>query len=368
MISTLDARSGGTSEACAGLVAAQSRQGLAVRVVATQREREDSSVIEQLSTRLAGSNIRLIGPARGPLARHPAIKTVIRQELDHADVVHLHGVWEEIVFQAAHAAISRGIPVVWAPHGMLDPWSLAQSWLKKKIYWRWRWHRLSQKISALHCMTSSEARLLHETIAPTVKRIVEPLGTEIPIAAPPALTSSNVLFFSRLHPKKNVECLLRACAASAGKEWSLTIAGDGEASYRNELQDLSQDLGISDRVSFLGDLRGTRKTEAFRNAAVFCLPSHQENFGIVVIEALAAGLPMILSPQVGIVEDLFDLGQVEVAGNDPQVWAHKIEEMIADSDLRQRAATGGPDFVRQRFAWDAIGRNWVGHYAKLGHR
>lgn len=365
LISSLDARSGGTSEACAGMAAAQAAAGMDIQILSTQRTGESDDVVARLAANIGHERIRQIGPATGPLARHPDLASPVSVAVRNAHVIHLHGVWEEIQWLGAQAAVANKIPFVWAPHGMLDPWSLAQSRLKKKTYWWWRWRSLSSQAAAVHAITRSEETLAAPMFPSSQNFIVESLGHDIPrTPASPSSESREVLFLSRLHSKKNVECLLEACT-SPRADWNLCIAGSGEDDYRRKLEAQVDLFGLGQRVRFTGDLRGAHKTAAWRGAAVFCLPSHQENFGIVVIEALAAGLPVLLSPAVGVAEDLSELPYVRVIDGGADEWDRAIRSVLDDAELRQLARVAGPSFVQERFSWDRIGKRWAAHYANL---
>lgn len=367
IISSLDARSGGTSEACAGMAMAQKEAGLNVRILATERAEEDLRIVKQLKACFQGGDgVLQVGPVVGSLARHPQLKKTVAALVAEADVVHLHGVWEEIQYLGAKEAIRQGTPWVWAPHGMLDPWSLSQGRIKKRLYWKWRWQHLVKSVARMHFITASEARLARAILPAGIEEVVEPLGTEL--SEQPGERSKatkQVLFLSRLHPKKNVECLIEAFAASDNPDWSLVIAGGGDESYRKDLERLAAQLEVDGKVKFTGDLRGEDKKNAFKEAALFCLPSHQENFGIVVIEALAAGCPVLLSPAVGLAEDLAECGPVKIVAGGPNEWAAEISGVLGNDQFCERVAEEGPRLVAERFSWEAIGSHWVNHYHQI---
>jgi glycosyltransferase involved in cell wall biosynthesis len=344
---------------------AQGKWGLDVSVLSTWRNGDSMGVVEHLRSRLGNGSVKLVGPTRGLFRSHPQLSASCQTAVASCDVVHVHGVWEEIQYQAVRHAIAALKPVVWAPHGMFDPWSLAQGKWKKKLYWWWRWRKLAPKIDATHFITHSESRLAATVFGLGFREIIEPLGTTLPQPCPRGAVGRQVLFLSRLHPKKNLECLLEACASPVAEPWSLTIAGSGDAAYQKSLQARVLALGIEDRVVFVGDLRGPKKDGQYANADLFCLPSHQENFGIVVIEALAHGVPVLLSPAVGLAEDLAGEAVVRVIGGGPNEWALAIDSALGDSRLRQDAATVGPALVNQRFSWEAIASRWHAHYANL---
>jgi glycosyltransferase involved in cell wall biosynthesis len=366
IISSLDANSGGTTTACVELATAQRRHGMEVAILSTWRSGESLGGVEILRDQHGEGFVTLVGPTQGLLRGHPDLQAAIARAIGACDVVHVHGVWEAIQHQAVRQAIRLGKPVVWASHGMLDPWSLAQGRWKKKLFWWWHWRKLAPEVAAMHYITRSEARLAAPMTGGAARNIVEPLGTAVPEAGTRQPCGRRVLFLSRLHPKKNVECLLEACAGPVAEPWSLTLAGGGDAVYQKSLEERIRTLGIEARVTLAGDVRGREKSGLFAAADLFCLPSHQENFGIVVIEALAHGVPVLISPAVGLAEDLAGERAVRVIDGGAAEWARAIDAALGDDKLRKDAAEGGPELVAKRFSWEAIAQRWEGHYEMVG--
>ena len=139
VIPTIDPVQGGPVSVLAGLAPAQVAAGMQVSVLATSRAGEDVSLADRL--RATAVTVEVIGPATGPLLRHPSLGPAVRAAVARADVVHVHALWEEIQHLASRAAFQAGVPYLVTPHGMLDPWSLSQSRWKKKLYFAWRLRR-----------------------------------------------------------------------------------------------------------------------------------------------------------------------------------------------------------------------------------
>src|SRR5688572_23118397 len=173
VISNLDARGGGPAVALAGLAAAQVAAGLDVSIVATFRAGDDVTVADTL--RGAGATVNMVGPASGPLARHPDLVPALEKAVASADVVHVHALWEEVQHQAARVARRQRKPYIIRPCGMLDPWSLSQSRLKKRLYMVLRLRRNLNRAAALH-FTSDTERDLTAPLKLTSSAIVEPNG------------------------------------------------------------------------------------------------------------------------------------------------------------------------------------------------
>jgi glycosyltransferase involved in cell wall biosynthesis len=207
------------------------------------------------------------------------------------DIVHINGIWSPQNWGFQKVAQKLGIKVILSPHGMLEPWILAHNPLKKKIALF-----LYQK-KAIH-----RAQYIHATAA-MEKDSIQSLGFSNPITVIPngidlsevkcvkqQYGTRKIVFLSRIHPKKGIELLLKAWSNIDTKGWSLEIAGNGNATYISSLTHTAQDL---DNVSFVGPQYGEAKWDFLRSADVMVLPTYSENFGIVVAEALAVGVPVI---------------------------------------------------------------------------
>ena len=217
VISSIDLRAGGPAVAMAGLAKAQRGAGLDVAVLATWRKGASNDVGDDLTH--TGIHVTRVGPARGPLARHRQIAPALRAEMQQADVVHIHGLWEEVQHQAARVARKLGRRYIITPHGMLTPWSLRQKWLKKKIYMSLRLGRDLRQASAIHYTTAMERDLVAPLkLAPPA--IVETLGVELQefenLPAKGSFRGKHqqlnnkriMLFLGRLHPGKGMEYLI----------------------------------------------------------------------------------------------------------------------------------------------------------------
>jgi glycosyltransferase involved in cell wall biosynthesis len=232
-----------------------------------------------------------------------------------ADVAHIHAMWNSSNTQIAAACRAVGTPYVWSPHGMLDDWCMAQSALRKRAYLALFAKRSLERAAALHCTAEAELDQAGKWFGAGRSRgVVIPLPFDLadyrdlpgPEAARAKFTirpeEPTLLFLSRLHPKKGVGTLMRAVAAmrERGRPVRLIIAGGGEASYERELRGLVDELKVADRVTFAGFVRGREKVSLYQAADAFVLPSSQENFGYVVVEAMAAGTPVITTRGVAL--------------------------------------------------------------------
>lgn len=272
------------------------------------------------------ATVHAVGPARGGWGYAPHLLPWLRRHADGYDAVLLHGLWQYPGLATWWALRGSDKPLFAYPHGMLDPWFRRSSPLKhakKRVYWSLVEKRVLGAAHALLFTTEEEKRLAPQSFGPLPAR-GEVIGygltlDKMALAAQaqdfyaewPALRGRRLLLFlGRLHPKKGCDLLLRAFAGVAAKhpELDLVMAGPGAAGYRAELLALTARLGLTERVHFTGLLQGAVKWGALRAAEAFVLPSHQENFGVAVAEALAMGLPVLISREVNIWREVVAAG------------------------------------------------------------
>ena len=259
-----------------------------------------------------------LGPGAGIFGYSRRAVPWLKANLARFDLVIINGIWNYNTVAAYSALVGTGIPYAVFTHGMLDPYFKRQyplKHLKKLLYWRLRLQKILCNANAVF-FTSEEEKLLARQSFPgyKVNETVVPYGTfgpGIDTAAAaeefftrwPALRGKRLaLTLGRIHPKKGTDILIESFAATLAKnpDWHLVIAGPDQIGWQQELEALADGLGIKDRITWAGMLKGTLKWGAYTASEVFVLPSHQENFGIVVAEALACGLPVIISDKVNI--------------------------------------------------------------------
>lgn len=210
------------------------------------------------------------------------------------DVVHCNCCWIPGSALAQRWAQALGYKAVLSPHGMLEPWIMQRHYLSRKLpalllYQR----RAVVNADMIHATAQSEKKHLLE-LDWNNKITIVPNGIDVDAIQMKSSwqRTGNILFLSRVHPKKGINFLIEA-VAKLGGDYKCIIAGEGEPSYIDELKSLAGKLGVADRVEFIGGVYGEDKWRLFREADVFVLPTHSENFGIVVAEALASGTPVI---------------------------------------------------------------------------
>jgi glycosyltransferase involved in cell wall biosynthesis len=259
-----------------------------------------------------------LGPSHGEYCYKRGLPSAIKELVSDYDVVVVEGIWQYHSFATWRALRTSKVPYFVYTHGMLDPWfkrTYPLKHLKKWLYWPWADYRVLRDAEAVLFTTEQERQLSSKSFwLYNANEKVMGYGTSDPPSDIERQRSiflqsfSNLrgkrffLFLSRIHPKKGLDILIDAFASVASKDPSLhlVIAGPDQLGMVKSLRSHAVELGIDDRITWAGMLTGDLKWGAFRCAELFCLPSHQENFGVVVAEALACGLPVAISEPVNI--------------------------------------------------------------------
>jgi glycosyltransferase involved in cell wall biosynthesis len=209
------------------------------------------------------------------------------------DVVHLHGFWSPLVVSAIAAARRCNRPVILSPHGALGDWARQRQRVPKRLFAILRRRHYHRDVACYHATSELEAgELRRDGFSNTV---VIPIGVDLPDIPerPAARAGHTMLYLSRLHPKKGLANWVKAWALVRPEGWRMRVVGGCEGAYAVSLQILVRELGLERVFSFEEAIYGDARTEAYRTADVVVLPSLTENFGMVVTEALAQGVPVI---------------------------------------------------------------------------
>lgn len=382
VVSTLDPAAGGPPQVAARLAAAQAALGHRVSLLSYSSASDQARVSQQIARVPHHERVEFVTVADpDPLERLLArrARRLLRQHLRGAEFVHVHGVWGALPAAAASLARASGVPYCFQPHGMLDPWSLAQRRLKKRLALALQYRALLNGAAFIHTLNDDERRL----IAPlrlTAEAVVIPNGVFLEELEPlpergafrrahPALQGAPyVLFLSRLHHKKGLDVLAEAfrVVAAARSDVHLVVAGPDEGAGRDFEQRIASS-GLASRVHLVGPLYGADKFAAFVDAACFCLPSRQEGFSVAITEAMACGLPVVISeachfPEVATAQAglITSLEPVAVAG--------ALRQILDDPAAATRRGAAGAALVRQRYTWQAVATECLLHYARAQRR
>ncbi len=298
----LGAEVGGPGESIPNLCSALAGQGLRVALVTSA-----GSAASRLASLPVGVELHRVHGVDALAGWGPDFGRRCRRAARDARLLHSHGLW--LYPNVATGAVAReaGLPHVVSPRGMLAPWALARSRWRKRLVWALRQRRELEAAGMIHVTSVEEGRE------------VRAAGLEAPLAVVPNGVDADrfgpreeegeallatllgrvperrpVLFLSRIHPKKGIELLLDAWGmlGKRGHGWTLVIAGPGEPRHVRDLKRRIRRLG-SEHVVYVGPVYGPQRAALLAAAAVLVLPSHSENYGMVVAEALASGRPVI---------------------------------------------------------------------------
>ncbi|MGA2494083.1 MAG: glycosyltransferase [Roseiarcus sp.] len=264
---------------------------------------------------------------------HPDFVPWLRAHVHDYDLVMVHGLWNYATMGARRVLVGADVPYVVFTHGMLDPWFKRKYPIKnalKQFFWWFNEGPLLNNARFVLFTSEEEKLLARGAFTPyRVRERVIGYGTSDPggnaaaqtsafRALLPGLAKPYLLYLSRIHPKKGCDLLVDAFAEvfGANDDLDLVMAGPGSSGFVQNLRRQAVARGIGSRVHWPGMLYGEAKWGAFRNAEAFILPSHQENFGIAVAEAMACGVPTLITNKVNIWREVASAGAGLVDSDD----------------------------------------------------
>jgi glycosyltransferase involved in cell wall biosynthesis len=311
IISSANPAGGGPIEGIRQLAAFNSARGHHIELASL--DAPDSPFLKSLAM-----PVHSLGPAAGGYAYSPRFVPWLRQNAANYDVVVVNGVWQYSSFGAWRALRRASTPYVVFTHGQLDPWFKRHyplKHLKKCLYWPWAEYRALRDAQAVLFTCKEEEELVRKSFWPFPDNgVVVGYGTAGPNGDADAQREAFferfgelrgkrlAVFLGRLHPKKGCDLLIQAFAQALANDtsWHLVMAGPDQTGWQPELMAMANELKIADRITWTGMIEGDVRWGALRAAEIFVLPSHSENFGIVVAEALACSAPVLISDRVNI--------------------------------------------------------------------
>jgi glycosyltransferase involved in cell wall biosynthesis len=291
------------------------------------------------------------------LYRSPAMDAALEREVATFDVVHLHSVFLWPTTAAARAARRHGVPYVLAPRGML----VGDLIRRKSAVVKSAWIRLFERenlagAAGVHVTSDIEADEIRQ-LGLRVRRfdvitngIDPPEPGDAVVAA--EIGAPIVLSLGRINWKKGLDRLIGAMVHVSGAQ--LVIAGNDEENYTLHLRALSERLGVGDRVTFVGEVHGAEKWAWFRKADLFALASHSENFGIAVLEAMACGRPVLVTPEVGLANVIAEESAGLVAEGSPAAFGEAMAQLLSDPNARAAMGKAGRRLAETSYSWGAI--------------
>ncbi len=354
---------GGPSIALKIMTRALTRAGVEVHVATTDDDGAAHLPVP-LNTRVEYNDVRHFFFARQtqfykfslPLTRW------LQHNASAYDVVHMHALFSYSTMPAAYFARRAQVPYIVRPLGTLNRYGMTQHHARiKKFSYPLVERRIIENAARMH-YTSAQEKLEAEALGVTRASVVIPLGldanaflfgervraTDEPV---------RILFLSRLDPKKGLERLLSAFAhvLTGHPRTVLMIAGEGEAEYVAALRQYAADLRVDHAVEWRGFVSGEAKRVLLAQADFFVLPSYSENFGISVAEALAAGLPVIVTPEIGIAQEIAD-ARAGLIVQDEKTLAEAMNTLTRDAAMCAEIGARGRALAAEKFSADTMAR------------
>lgn len=301
----------------------------------------------------------------------------LKRNVRNYDLIDIHYLFTFSSTCAALQARKQNIPYTIRTMGQLSPWALNQSKHRKRLYSALFERRALREAAGIHC-TSIGEEMDVKNFGITRPIYTLPLGAKKePLIADArqslrhrlGLRSDSLiaLFLSRLHPKKRPELVLDAAEAlhRAQPNLHFVIAGAGDAEYEAELTALARSKGLETVVSFVGFVSGAEKSIFLQGSDLFMLPSYSENFGVAVAEALQAGLPVIVSSEVQLAQDIVEANAGVVIDGNQQALTSAIAQIVGNRSLRQRMSNNARTLADTRYSWNTIAKDLTGIYSSI---
>jgi len=340
VISSIDPRHGGVTEGLRQLAEVSIDLGCTLEVATL--DQPNQPFLSEFSF-----PIHALGPGATHFQYSPRLRDWLFAHVPDFDIIVVHALWQYHTVAVRQAALRHGVPYVVYTHGMLDPYfkkAYPLKHAKKWLFWPWADYRVLRDAKAVLFTTEEERRLARRSFwLYSANEVVVNLGTAPPPGNPavqreafyslyPELRDKKIaLFLGRIHPKKGCDLAIRSFGSvlSSDPNWFLVMAGPDQVGWRAELERMANTLGIRSRVIWTGMLQGEAKWGAIRAAEFFFLPSHQENFGVVVAEALACGVPALISDKINIWREVKDCNAGLAAADTLDGANALLEEWVA---------------------------------------
>lgn len=367
-------RYGGTIASVHGLCRSLAARGHDVHVFTTSVNGDtDSPVPHETPVDLDGVKVWYFqSPRFRRVYWAPSMRQRLRSQVGEFDLVHTHAMYLWPLWAAARSAHAAGVPYIVSPRGMLEKGLIEQkSALLKAGLIAFIERQTFERAAAIHVTSAREA---DEAAAfgfqlRAVREIPNGADLETETGSIPEAISRivngppYVLFLGRINWKKGLDRLLAAFARV--NDARLVIAGNDDDTYLPTLEQRARQLGLGDRVSFIGPVHGAAKAALLTGAQLLVLPSYSENFGNVVLEAMAAGRPVVVTPEVGLAPVVTSTGAGLVAGGGPESLSRAMQTLLGDPALRLEMGTRGARAVAERFSWPTVAAQMESLYASV---
>jgi glycosyltransferase involved in cell wall biosynthesis len=298
-----------------------------------------------------------------------ALSSWLSSNIKNFDLAHIHAVFNHSSVAASQACRKAGLPYIIRPLGTLDPWSMKQKSLRKRLFWQLSGKAMLNDAAAVH-YTSEVEKLSTEGLLGLNHGRVIALGINANSSHSNGRVRAEpyVLVLSRLHPKKGLDVFIDAFLSFIENQrtanWRLVIAGDGPPDYVSKLKAKVAASSQSDRIEFTGWLDEDKKQAALAGASLLALPSYQENFGLCVMEALSHSVPVLVSPNVNLAAEIVSANAGWIAAVDKDALAAKLTEALTNPEELARRGRAGKQ-LSQKYTWENVAAGLVSLYTEV---
>ncbi|WP_088893101.1 hormogonium polysaccharide biosynthesis glycosyltransferase HpsP [Leptolyngbya ohadii] len=397
---------GGPSQMVLGLSKALAAQGVEVTILTTNAngDRHQPPLDVPLATPIEQDGYRILYFSCKPFRRYkfsPELLIWLAAHAQDFDLAHIHACFSPVSTAAATIARLKNLPYIIRPLGTLDPADLQKKRLLKQIYGTLLERPNLAHAAALHFTSTQESQISHRFNTSTHDWII-PLGVDLPCSLPPrspaettsyaALThptphssthlpihpsthppiyssTPHLLFLSRIDRKKGLTLLLPALEqlVAEGIDFRLTIAGSNpqDPEYEQSIHDRVKNSPLRDQTTFSGFVAGSEKWELLRSADLFVLPSYYENFGIAVVEAMAAGVPVLISDRVHIWQEIQASESGWICECEVSSLVDQLRSALLSPEERQRRGQNAQAYALSAYNWGKISDRMIQAYREV---
>ncbi len=382
MIASIAPRYGGPSAALPAMCRALAARGHEVELWTTNIDGHSALPVPLGEPIASDGFTTTYYPARWPrrYGTSPALARALFRRVGEFDVVHIHSLYLFHTAVAAFCCRRHGVPYVIRPHGTLDAYHRARHRGRKALY-EWLVERRNLNRAAGIHYTSRAEQQQAEAHGVTAPGFVVPLAVDIEDFERPACPDDLlrrfpelvdrrlVTFMGRLAAKKSLDILIDAFALIAEQpDAHLVLAGPDDEGLGSRLAEQVRRLGLRSRVTFAGFVGGEAKVALLQRSSAFALPSADENFAVSVVEAMAAGTPVVVTQGVAIHEEIADAGAGWVVARTPQAVANAVIRALADPNLIAAMGNRGRELVRRSYSWAAAAQGLEDLYRTVRER
>lgn len=362
-------RYGGPIVSVHNLCRSQVELGQSVTVCTTSMDGpEDLDVNTDAPVIVDGVNVRYCAVDSVPrglsrrLYRSRSMADYLDTAVAAADIVHLHSVYLWPTWYAARQARKRGKPYVISPRGMLVADLIRQRNRWVKLAWLHTIEKTNlRNAAAIHFTSERERQDARQFVPEQLAQFIVPNGIQPQLPETTVIRDSDhIIYLGRINWKKGLDRLLKAVAQCA--DVRLTVAGNDEEGYLAHLQQLVEQLGISNRVAFIGFVDDARKSELLQQASLLALCSDNENFGNVVLEAMAAACPVVVTEGVGAAELVIKHDAGLVVKPESDAIASAIKQLIGDETMRKTLGQHAREAAADCYNWQTIAESMINEY------